>query len=646
MPDVAGAGGIRTGRAFVELFADDSRLVRGLRQAQQKLAAFGTAVRGIGTQLAALGVGIIAPLGFAAQSFADTGSALADMSARTGVSVETLSELGYAAQQSGSSLEDVEKSVRTMQRTISAAVGGSQQASEALGRLGLSAEVLAGMNPAQQFEAIAIALQGIPDPTTRAASAMAVLGKSGTSLLPMIADLGALRGEARRLGVVMTGGQAQAADALGDAFDRVRATLGAVTTAVGTALAPVLSTLAGRVTGFLIGVRQWIAANQRLVATLFGIGAVVAGVGAALIALGIAVVGLSAGVGVLATVVTATGAVLGGFATLLGSLLTPIGAVVAGVVTLGAVVVTQTTSGRQALGMLGRGFETLRGDAVDAWTGIADALAAGNIALAAQVVWATLKLEWERGTSFLLNVWDAGIAGFAKLFTSAWYGIQDVFWNVVDGIADAWDWVIGGITQMWNSAVGAIAGKLAELLELVGLADEGLSLQIAEETRQTIVAEDARRSERMQARVSDRASLDQERQDILTGIDADLVEKVQGRDAGVDQARAELMAALAEARRSRTAVERRVQGPGDLPTGATTMPDLEALRASLDQLPGTLSAEAAKLDVTGSFTAAAIGQLGVGDSANERAAKAGEETATNTRRILQVIEDGDGLVFG
>ena len=91
---------------------------------------------------------------------------------------------------------------------------------------------------------------------------MRVFGKSGANLLPMLADLGALRAEARRLGVVMTGGQAQAADALGDAFDRVKTTLGAVATAVGTALAPVLTDLAGRVTGFLIGVREWIAANQ------------------------------------------------------------------------------------------------------------------------------------------------------------------------------------------------------------------------------------------------------------------------------------------------------------------------------------------------------------------------------------------------
>ena len=32
---MAGASGIRAGRAFVELFADDRALVRGLRSAQQ-----------------------------------------------------------------------------------------------------------------------------------------------------------------------------------------------------------------------------------------------------------------------------------------------------------------------------------------------------------------------------------------------------------------------------------------------------------------------------------------------------------------------------------------------------------------------------------------------------------------------------------
>lgn len=37
---MADAKGIRAGRAFVELFADGSKLVRGLRAAERKLKAF------------------------------------------------------------------------------------------------------------------------------------------------------------------------------------------------------------------------------------------------------------------------------------------------------------------------------------------------------------------------------------------------------------------------------------------------------------------------------------------------------------------------------------------------------------------------------------------------------------------------------
>ena len=50
----------------------------------------------------------------------------------------------------------------------------------------------------------------------------------------------------------------------------------------------------------------------------------------------------------------------------IGALFTPIGAVIAGVVALGTVLITQTTAGQQALGMLGSGFQTLQDDAVAA----------------------------------------------------------------------------------------------------------------------------------------------------------------------------------------------------------------------------------------------------------------------------------------
>jgi hypothetical protein len=640
----ASASGIRAGRAYVELLADDRALTRGLKAAQQKLAAFGSAVRRIGTQMAALGIGIIAPLGLAAKSFADTGSQLNDMAARTGVAVEALSELGYAAQQSGATLEDVEKAVRTMQRTISAAVGGSDQAAEALTRLGVSAKILAGIDPGKQFAVIATALGAIPDPTERAAVAMGVLGKSGTMLLPMIADLAALRAEARRLGVVMSGGQAQAADALGDAFDRVKASLQGVANAVGTALAPVLGQIAAQITGFLVGLREWIARNQGLVVTILGLGAAVTVAGAGLITLGFAVAGLSAGFGVLAALAGAATTILATLGAATGALFTPIGLIIAGSVALGTAVITQSSAAQQALGMLGRGFQTLQDDALAAWGGIVDALAAGDIGLAARIVWAGLKLEWERGTAFLLDVWDAGVAGFAQIFASTWYGLQEVFWTVVYAIADAWDWVVGGLTKLWNDAVGTIAAKLASLLELLGLADEGLSLQVSQETTTKNTNVDAERQNRSQKRAQDLASLDQERQAVKSGISQDLTTKMQERDAGVDQARAELDAALAQARTARTTMERRVQGPGE-PQANPNLPDLEALRASLEGLPNTVAGEAEKLDTAGSFSAAAVSQMGIGNTATERTAKAAEETAKNTQRILRALEDSDGLAF-
>ena len=45
------ARGIKAGRAFVELFADDSKLVRGLRAAEKKIRAFGDGIRNIGLKM-------------------------------------------------------------------------------------------------------------------------------------------------------------------------------------------------------------------------------------------------------------------------------------------------------------------------------------------------------------------------------------------------------------------------------------------------------------------------------------------------------------------------------------------------------------------------------------------------------------------
>ena len=71
------ARGIRAGRAFVELFADDKRLVRGLRAAERKLKAFGANIRNLGLKMAGLGTAVLAPMLGAAKAFSSMGDQVA-----------------------------------------------------------------------------------------------------------------------------------------------------------------------------------------------------------------------------------------------------------------------------------------------------------------------------------------------------------------------------------------------------------------------------------------------------------------------------------------------------------------------------------------------------------------------------------------
>ena len=69
---MASLGAIRAGRAFVELFADNSKLVRGLRAAESQLKAFGKKVRTFGLKVVGAVSAIFLPIGmYAVKAAAD-----------------------------------------------------------------------------------------------------------------------------------------------------------------------------------------------------------------------------------------------------------------------------------------------------------------------------------------------------------------------------------------------------------------------------------------------------------------------------------------------------------------------------------------------------------------------------------------------
>lgn len=279
------AGSAPAGRARVELTLDD-KIQQGLRKAQRQLRDFGKSVGNIGRAFAGFGVAILTPMGLAAKQFSDVGDQLNKMSARTGVSVEALSALSFAAEQSGTNSETLEKSIRKMQKTISDAGSGMATATDALGALGLVLGDVAGLAPENQFRKIAKSLDGITDPTKQAAVAMDVFGKSGAMLIPMLGDMEALEKEAADLGLVMSTEDATSAAILNDAINRLSKSLRTISLAIGGAIAPELSKLAD---SFLItaqDIRKWIDANGETITVSLRAAAAIGGFGVAIIGVG------------------------------------------------------------------------------------------------------------------------------------------------------------------------------------------------------------------------------------------------------------------------------------------------------------------------------------------------------------------------
>ena len=186
---MAGAAGIRAGNAYVSVGADLSPLEGSLKKIGARFDSFGSSISGIGAKVAGIGAvvagigaSVLAPILAATKAFADFGSEIKDASDRTGISASVLSELGYAAEQSGTDLGTVEKSISKLQKGITGAAGGSKALNASFASIGLSAKKLAALSPQRQFEEVAAAIGSIQDPTKRAAKAMEIFGKSGTQL--------------------------------------------------------------------------------------------------------------------------------------------------------------------------------------------------------------------------------------------------------------------------------------------------------------------------------------------------------------------------------------------------------------------------------------------------------------------------------
>jgi hypothetical protein len=313
-----------------------------------------------------------------------------------------------------------------MQRTIEYASDGMATYQRSLDKIGLSAQSLKGLSTDEQFDLIAKSLAKIEDPTKKAAVAMEIFGRSGTALVPMLDNIDALKQEAKDLGLVIDGNQAEQAAELTDAINRVRRAIGAVAFNIGSALAESLTKVAKKLTEFAVKVGKVIRENKGLIVSFAKFIAMAAGVGIALVAIGGVASGLASVLGGIITVIKTAAGVFGSLASIASLLVSPLGLITAALIAVGGYLVLTSEKGKAAIGSLSQMFNNLKQIAFTTLGGIKDALACGDLALAAKVVWLGIKAAFLEGALQVQAVWIGFKAKVLGVWEDIWHSMKEI----------------------------------------------------------------------------------------------------------------------------------------------------------------------------------------------------------------------------
>lgn len=406
------------------------------------------------------------------------------------------------------------------------------------------------------------------------------------------------------MGATMSNEDVASAAALMGVIRQLSAALQGIANAIGSAVAPVLIEYGTILVRVITSVSAWIRQNKDLVVSALEIGAVLAAAGSAFLAVGVSLLVLGEICGTIAAVITTgfslASAAAGALVAVLGALFTPIGALFVALFALFGVLLSLSGLLDAVADTATAAFNEIKIQTLSVFTGIKDALAAGDIELAAQILWASLKVIWITGTNWLYAVW----IGFAK-------GFITVVDSISIGFATAWDATVNFFYKVWNDAVGwlskkfnTLAGTIQNVLAYFGV---GEKVDIAAINKR-IDAETARNNTESDA-----------------SFQSANLSRLKQLDMDSHYGDSDLAAAQAELETSKAELKRLIDSAHDeaaVSSAPTAQRQIQAATPELDKI--------VKGDVIGTFNSSAVSQLGVGNSVGERIAKAAERIAQNT----------------
>ena len=223
------------GELLVKIVGDTTGLTKSLSESEKKTLAFSVNVAAATVAVSKM-IGVVVN---ATKEYISYGSAINDISERTGLSTEATQKWKFIAEQTGATIGDVSTAVAAMTRNL-----GTN--ADTFKSLGIQVKNADGTfrSTTDIFDDTIRVLSSMQDETERDQLAFKLLGRSAQSIIPILnsgsKEIELMGKQAKNLGIILGDDVIKNADKLGDSTDALKSSLSSAKNVIVNEMAPAL----------------------------------------------------------------------------------------------------------------------------------------------------------------------------------------------------------------------------------------------------------------------------------------------------------------------------------------------------------------------------------------------------------------------